>query len=105
MTACHSPSPANAGRSCDERSAGFAGIVVVVVVVVASGTVVVVVDVVEVDVVVVDVVVEVTTVARVSSMGQDEVATVGRICSGVMMSGTDVVVDEWPGEGINVVEV
>jgi hypothetical protein len=96
MTACHVPSPGSAGRSCDERSAGFAGIVVVVVVVVASGTVVVVVvvDVVEVDVVVVDVVVEVTTVATVLSMGQDEVATVGRICSGVMMSGTDVVVDD-----------
>jgi hypothetical protein len=94
MTACHVPSPGSAGRSCDERSAGFAGIVVVVVVVVvvASGTVVV--DVVEVDVVVVDVVVEVTTVATVLSMGQDEVATVGRICSGVMMSGTDVVVDD-----------
>jgi cobalamin biosynthesis protein CobD/CbiB len=105
MTACHVPSPGSAGRSCDERSAGFAGIVVVVVVVVASGTVVVVVDVVEVDVVVVDVVVEVTTVATVLSMGQDEVATVGRICSGVMRSGTDVVVDDWPGEGFNVVEV
>jgi cobalamin biosynthesis protein CobD/CbiB len=105
MTACHVPSPGRAGRSCDERSAGFAGIVVVVVVVVASGTVVVVVDVVEVDVVVVDVVVEVTTVATVLSMGQDEVATVGRICSGVMRSGTDVVVDDWPGEGFNVVEV
>ena len=108
ITACHSPSPGNAGRSCDERSDGFAGIVVVVVVVVvvASGTVVVVVVVVvDVDVVVVDVVVEVTTVALVVSMGQDEVATVGRICSGVMMSGTDVVVDDWPGEGITVVEV
>jgi hypothetical protein len=103
MTACHSPSPGNAGISWDERSAGFAGIVVVVVVVVAPGTVVVVVVVVvDVDVVVVDVVVEVTTVAAVVSMGQEVVATVGRICSGVMMSGTDVVVDDSP---VNVVEV
>ena len=41
MIACHSPSPGSAGRSCDERSSGFAGIVVVVVVVVtiAPGTV------------------------------------------------------------------
>ena len=101
ITACHSPSPANAGINWDERSAGFAGMVVVVVVVVvatAPGTV-------DVVVVVVDVVVEVTTVATVLSMGQDEVATVGRICSGVMMSGTDVVVDDWADEGVNVVEV
>jgi hypothetical protein len=77
--------------------------VVVVVVVVAPGTVVVVVVVVvDVDVVVVDVVVEVTTVAAVVSMGHEVVATVGRICSGVMMSGTDVVVDDSP---VNVVEV
>jgi hypothetical protein len=88
-------------------SFGLAGIVVVEVDVVASGTgTVVVVD----DVVVVvddddDVVVEVTTVAAVLSMGQEVVATVGRICSGVMMSGTDVVVDDWPDEAVNVVEV
>jgi hypothetical protein len=89
MTACHSPSPGSAGISCDERSAGFAGIVVVVVVVVdtSPGTVVVV------DVVVVDVVDE-TTVAVVLLIGQEDVATVGRICSGVIMSGTDVVVDD-----------
>jgi len=72
-------------------------VVVVVVVATAPGTV-------DVVVVVVDVVVEVTTVATVLSMGQDEVATVGRICSGVMMSGTDVVVDDWADEGVNVVE-
>jgi hypothetical protein len=85
ITACHSPSPGNAGRSCDERSAGLAGIVVVVVVVVviSPGTVVVV-DVVVVEVVEV-VVVEVTTVAAALSIGHDEVATVGRICSGVLM--------------------
>ena len=80
MTACHFPSPGNAGRSCDERSSGFEGMVVDVVVDVvdiAPGIVVVVVDVVVVDVV--DVVVEVTTVAAVLSIGQDEVATVGRI--------------------------
>jgi len=70
-------------------------VVVVVVVATAPGTV-------DVVVVVVDVVVEVTTVATVLSMGQEEVATVGRICSGVMMSGTVVVVDDSP---VNVVEV
>jgi hypothetical protein len=92
MTACHSPSPGSAGISWEERSAGFAGMVVVVVVVVAiaPGTVVVV----DVVVVVVVVVVEVTTVAEVLLIGQEDVATVGRICSGVMMSGTDVVVDD-----------
>ena len=78
MTACHFPSPGNAGRSCDERSSGFEGMVVDVVVDVAPGIVVVVVVLVD-DVVVVDVVVEVTTVAAVLSIGQDEVATVGRI--------------------------
>jgi hypothetical protein len=69
-------------------SSGLVGIVVVVVVVVvdiATGTVV---------VVDVDVVVDVTTVAVVGSIGHDAVATVGRIINGVMMSGTDVVVDD-----------
>jgi hypothetical protein len=80
MTACHFPSPGNAGRSCDARSSGFEGMVVVVVVVVAPGTVVVVVVVVVLVVdVVVEVVVDVTTVTAVLSMGQDEVAAVGRI--------------------------
>jgi hypothetical protein len=79
-------------------------VVVVVVVVVISPGIVVVVDVVVV-VVVVDVVVEVTTVAAVLLIGQEDVATVGRICSGVMMSGTDVVVDDWADDGVNVVEV
>jgi hypothetical protein len=76
-------------------------VVVVVVVVISPGTVVVVVVVV--DVVVVDVVDE-TTVAVVLLIGQEDVATVGRIWSGVMMSGTDVVVvvDDSP---VNVVEV
>jgi len=106
MMACHVPSPGSAGRSCDGMSFGLAGIVVVEVDVVASGTgTVVVVD----DVVVVvdddDVVVEVTIVAAVLSIGHELVATVGRICSGVMMSGTDVVVDDWPDEAVNVVEV
>jgi len=64
-------------------------VVVVVVVVISLGTVEVV------DVVVVDVdVVDETTVAVVLLIGQEDVATVGRICSGVMMSGTDVVVDD-----------
>ena len=88
MTACHVPSPSIAGRSCDGMSSGLVGIVVVVVVVVvdiATGTVV---------VVDVDVVVDVTTVAVVGSIGHDAVATVGRIINGVMMSGTDVVVDD-----------
>jgi hypothetical protein len=69
-------------------SSGLAGIVVVVdvvdVVVPRTGRVV---------VVDVDVVVEVTTVAVVGSIGHDAIATVGRIISGVMMSGSDVVVD------------
>jgi hypothetical protein len=77
MTACHFPSPGNAGRSCDARSSGFKGMVVEVVVVEVSGEVVVVVVLV-VDVVV-EVVVDVTTVTAVLSMGQDEVAAVGRI--------------------------
>ena len=64
MTACHCPSPGNAGRSCDARSSGFEGTVVDVVVVEVSGVVVVVVVLV-VDVDVVDVVVEVTTVTAV----------------------------------------
>ena len=83
-------------------SSGLAGIVVVEVVVVASGTGTVV------DVVVVvddDVVVEVTTVAVVLSIGHELVATVGRICSGVMMSGTEVVVGELLGDDDSVVEV
>jgi hypothetical protein len=75
-------------------------VVVVVVVVISPGTVVVVV----VDVVVVDVVVE-TTVAVVLLIGQEDVATVGRIWSGVMMSGTDVVVVVSPGNAVTVVEV
>ena len=62
---------------------------VVVVEVSRTGTVVVV----EV-VVVVDVVVEVTTVAAVLSMGQDEMAAVGRICSGLIISGTEVLVHD-----------
>ena len=102
MMACHAPSPASAGRSCDGMSSGLAGIVVVEVVVVASGTGTVV------DVVVVvddDVVVEVTTVAVVLSIGHELVATVGRICSGVMMSGTEVVVGELLGDDDSVVEV
>ena len=101
ITACHSPSPGNAGINWDERSAGFAGMVVVVVVVVVATAP----GIVDVVVVVVDVVVEVTTVATVLSMGQDVVATVGRICSGVTMSGTDVVVDGSSGNSVNVVEV
>ncbi len=88
ITACHSPSPGNAGISWDGMSSGLAGIVVVVdvvdVVVPRTGTVV---------VVDVDVVVEVTTVAVVGSIGHDAIAIVGRIISGVMMSGSDVVVD------------
>jgi hypothetical protein len=89
MTACHFPSPGSAGRSCEERSSGFEGMVVDVVEVEVSrtGTVVV-------EVVVVDVVVEVTTVAAVLSMGQDEMAAVGRICSGLIISGTEVLVDD-----------
>jgi hypothetical protein len=79
----------------------LAGIVVDVVVVEVSGVVVVLV----VDVVVVDVVVEVTTVTEVLSMAHEDVATVGRICSGVTMSGTEVVVDDWADDGVNVVEV
>ena len=101
ITACHWPSPGSAGRSLDERSAGLAGIVVDVVVVEVSGVVVVLV----IDVVVVDVVVEVTTVTEVLSMGHEDVATVGRICSGVTMSGTEVVVDDWADDGVKVVEV
>jgi hypothetical protein len=66
--------------------------VVDVVVVEVSGVVVVVVVLV-VDVDVVDVVVEVTTVTAVLSMGHDEVAAVGRICKGLIFSGTDVDVD------------
>ena len=99
MTACHFPSPGNAGRSWDERSAGFAGIVVDVVVVEVSGVVVVLV----VDVVVVDV--EVTTVTEVLLIGQDDVAAVGRICSGLIFSGADVLVDDWLGVVASVVEV
>jgi hypothetical protein len=76
--------------------------VVVVVVVVAPGTVVVVVVVV-VDVVVVDV--EVTTVTEVLLIGQDDVAAVGRICSGLIFSGVDVLVDDWLGVVASVVEV
>ena len=63
-----------------------------VVVVEVSGVVVVVVVVVVVDVVV-EVVVDVTTVTAVLSMGHDEVAAVGRICKGLIFSGTDVDVD------------
>jgi hypothetical protein len=72
---------------------------VVVVEVSRAGTVVVV------EVVVVDVVVEVTTVAAVLSMGQDEIAAVGRICRGLITSGTDVVVSNLPGVVVTVVEV
>ena len=104
MTACHCPSPGNAGRSCDARSSGFEGTVVDVVVVEVSGVVVVVVVLV-VDVDVVDVVVEVTTVTAVLSMGHDEVAAVGRICKGLIFSGTDVGVDDSPGTATTVVEV
>jgi hypothetical protein len=103
MTACHCPSPGNAGRSCDARSSGFEGTVVDVVVVEVSGVVVVVVVLV-VDVVV-EVVVDVTTVTAVLSMGHDEVAAVGRICKGLIFSGTDVVVDDSPGTATTVVEV
>ena len=111
MTACHVPSPRNAGRSCDGMSSGLLGIVVEVVVVVVAvpgtGTVV---DVVEVVVVVDVVVVETevtseTSVVVVLSIGHDAVATVGRICSGVMMSGTVVEVDESLGDTVTVVEV
>jgi hypothetical protein len=100
ITACHFPSPGKAGRSCEERSSGFEGIVVdvVVVEVSATGTVVV-------EVVVVDVVVEVTTVATELSRGHDDVAAVGRICSGLIFSGTDVLVDDWLGVVASVVEV
>jgi hypothetical protein len=85
-------------------SSGLAGIVVVEVDVDVSGTgTVVVVD----EVVVVDdvVVVDVTTVAVVLSIGHELVATVGRICSGEMMSGTEVVLNESPSEDDSVVEV
>ena len=74
-----------------------------VVVVEVSGVVVVVVVLV-VDVVV-EVVVDVTTVTAVLSMGHDEVAAVGRICKGLIFSGTDVVVDDSPGTATTVVEV
>ena len=78
--------------------------------VIAAGpgmVVVVVVDVVvvEVEVVVVVVVVEVTTVAAVLSMGHEEIAAVGLICSGLITSGTDVVVSDWPGVVVTVVDV
>ena len=78
--------------------------VVDVVVDVAPGIVVVVVVLVD-DVVVVDVVVEVTTVAAVLSIGQDEVATVGRIWSGLIISGPDVLVVDWSGVVVTVVDV
>ena len=72
---------------------------VVVVEVSRTGTVVVV------EVVVVDVVVDVTTVAAVLSMGHDEIAAVGRICSGLITSGTDVVVSNLPCVVVTVVDV
>ena len=74
-------------------------VVVVVVVVELSGTVVVVV------VVDVDVVVEVATVATVLSIGQDVVATTGRICRGGVFLGTDVDTDELLGFATSVVDV
>jgi hypothetical protein len=74
-----------------------------VVVVEVSGVVVVVVVLV-VDVVV-EVVVDVTTVTAVLSTGHDEVAAVGRICKGLIFSGTDVDGDEMLGAVTTVVVV